>query len=45
MGPSFVGAGFTSGNLIADVMNSKYPGLLHLAAPIVDVRDCAMMHL
>jgi nucleoside-diphosphate-sugar epimerase len=45
MGPAFVGAGFTSGEIIADTMNGKYPGVPRFSCPVVDVRDCARGHL
>jgi hypothetical protein len=45
LGPAFVGAGFSTGNLIADIMNSKNPGLPKISFPCVDVRDVAKAHL
>ncbi len=45
LGPAFVGAGFTSGEIIADTINGKYPGVPKFSCPIVDVRDCARAHL
>ena len=45
MGPAFVGAGFSSGDLITNIMNGKYPGLPRISMPVVDVRECATAHL
>ena len=45
MGPSFVGSGFSSGDLVTDLINGKYPGLPKISMPVVDVRDCAEAHL
>jgi uncharacterized protein YbjT (DUF2867 family) len=44
LGPSFIGAGFTSGDVIAKLMNRSYPGLPKIQLPIVDVRECAQAH-
>ena len=45
LGPSFIGAGFTSGDIIAKLMNNDYPGLPKIQMPVVDVRECATAHL
>ena len=45
MGPAFVGAGFSSGDLIVNLVNGKYPGLPRISVPVVDVRECAIAHL
>lgn len=45
LGPAFVGAGFSSGDLITNLMNGKYPGLPKISFPIVDVREVAKAHL
>lgn len=45
LGPAFVGKGFTSGQIIDETINGKYPGLPKFSTPIVDVRDCAKAHL
>lgn len=45
MGPAFVGAGFSSGDLVTNLINGKYPGLPKISIPVVDVRECATAHL
>ena len=45
LGPAFVGAGFSSGDLISSLINSKYPGLPRTSFPMVDVREVANAHL
>ena len=45
MGPSLIGAGFTSGEFIQKIMDSEYPGMPKVMYPIVDVRDVAEAHL
>ena len=45
MGPAFVDAGFSSGDIIAKLMNNEYPGMPVIMMPIVDVRETAMAHL
>jgi uncharacterized protein YbjT (DUF2867 family) len=45
LGPSFIGAGFTSGDIIAKLMNRDFPGLPKVQMPVVDVRECATAHL
>lgn len=45
MGPAFVGAGFSSGELLSNLINSKYPGLPRTNFPVVDVREAAAGHL
>ena len=45
LGPAFVGAGFSSGDIIANVLLGKFPGLPRLQMGCVDVRDCAEAHL
>jgi len=45
LGPAFVGAGFGSGDVIANILLKKWPALPKLYTGIVDVRDCAEMHL
>jgi nucleoside-diphosphate-sugar epimerase len=45
LGPAFVGAGFSSGELINNLISSKYPALPKTHLPVVDVRECAVAHL
>ena len=45
MGPAFVGAGFSSGDIISNMMLGKYPALPRLSFGVVDVRDVAEAHL
>ena len=45
LGPAFVGAGFSSGEVIDKLILGKYPGLPKVSFGCVDVRDCAMAHL
>jgi nucleoside-diphosphate-sugar epimerase len=45
LGPAFVSAGFSSGDLLISLINSKYPGLPRTSLPVVDVRECAVAHL
>ena len=41
MGPSFIGAGFTSGEIISKFMEGEYPGVPKVMFPLVDVREVA----
>jgi len=45
MGPAFVGAGFSSGEIISNIILGKFPGLPKVQFGLVDVRDCATAHL
>lgn len=45
MGPAYVGAGFSSGNIISDIILGKFPGLPKVKFGLVDVRDVAQAHL
>ena len=45
MGPSFVGAGFTSGEIVSKFMEGEYPGVPKVMFSLVDVRECAEAHL
>lgn len=45
MGPAFVGAGFSSGEIITNIILGKFPGLPKVQFGLVDVRDCAQAHL
>ncbi len=45
MGPSFIGAGFSSGEIISKFMNGEYPGVPKVMIPLVDVREVAEAHL
>jgi len=45
MGPAFVDAGFSSGDIITNIMANKYPGMPLIMFPIVDVRETALAHL
>ena len=45
MGPAFVDAGFSSGDILTKLMNNEYPGMPVIMMPIVDVRETAMAHL
>ena len=41
MGPSFIGAGFTSGEIISKFMEGEYPGVPKVMFSLVDVREVA----
>jgi len=45
MGPAFVGAGFSSGEIISSILLGKYPRLPRVGFGLVDVRDVAQAHL
>ena len=45
LGPAFVGAGFSSGEVIDKILNGKYPFLPKVRFGCVDVRDVAQAHL
>ena len=45
VGPAFVDAGFSSGEIITQVMNSALPGMPLAFLGLVDVRECATAHL
>ena len=45
LGPAFVGAGFSSGDIVTNIILGKYPALPRLHFGLVDVRDCAEAHL
>lgn len=45
MGPSYVGAGFASGDIITNIMMGKWPGMPKTRMGLVDVRDVAQAHL
>ena len=45
LGPAFVGAGFTSGEVIDQIINGKFPLLPKIKVGCVDVRDCAIAHM
>ena len=45
MGPSLIGAGFSSGEFIQKIMDSEYPGLPKIMFGMVDVREVAEAHL
>jgi dihydroflavonol-4-reductase len=45
LGPAFVGAGFTSGDIIAQILLRKMPGVPKIKFGLVDVRDVARAHL
>ncbi len=45
VGPAFVNAGFSSGELVKKIMDNELPGIPRLSLGIVDVRDCADAHL
>lgn len=45
MGPAFVGAGFSSGEIIIKTMEGQYPGVPRLMVGLVDVREVAEAHL
>ena len=45
MGPSFIGAGFTSGEIVSKFMEGEYPGVPKVMISSVDVREVAEAHL
>ena len=45
VGPTFCAQGFVSGRGIEIIVGGKYPGVISLCCPVVDVRDCALAHL
>lgn len=45
MGPAFVDAGFSSGDIMIKLMNNEYPGMPLIMFPLVDVRETAIAHL
>jgi hypothetical protein len=45
VGPAFVDAGFSSGEIINKVMGNALPGLPLVSIGLVDVRECAIAHL
>ena len=45
VGPAFVDAGFSSGEVINQVMNNPYVGQPQIYIGLVDVRECATAHL
>ena len=45
MGPAFVGAGFSSGEIISKFMEGEYPGVPKVMISLVDVREVAEAHL
>ena len=45
MGPSFIGAGFTSGEIVSKFMEGEYPGVPKVMISLVDVREVAEAHL
>lgn len=45
LGPAFVGAGFSSGEVIDKILNGKFPALPKVRFGCVDVRDVAQAHL
>ena len=45
MGPAFVGAGFSSGEIISKIMEGEYPGVPRVMMALVDVREVAEAHL
>ncbi len=45
MGPSFIGAGFSSGEIVQKIMDGEYPGLPKIMFGLVDVREVAEAHL
>jgi nucleoside-diphosphate-sugar epimerase len=45
MGPAFIGAGFSSGEIVSKFMEGEYPGVPKVMISLVDVRDVAEAHL
>lgn len=45
LGPSFIGAGFTSGEIISKFLEGEYPGVPRVMISLVDVREVAEAHL
>ena len=45
LGPAFVGAGFSSGEIIEQFINGSVPAIPKVQFACVDVRDCADAHL
>ncbi len=45
LGPAFVGAGFNTGELVSNIMESKYPGVPKVMIPLVGVTEVAEAHL
>jgi nucleoside-diphosphate-sugar epimerase len=45
MGPSFVRAGFTSGEIVSNFLEGKYPSVPRVMVALVDVREVAEAHL
>ena len=45
LGPSLISTDFTSGQIVKNILEEKFPGMPKINFPVVDVRDVALAHL